>query len=196
MDRWSLFSLPVIDNCRLILSVIQIYFLHKDFIWKATVPCYLVCSLFGRFTAEAYSEPSQTSEMEFFCENSSFQPWTIFAKNSILVIRLAFECTFVVYLQKSNVSTKYRLARINPYHSITDTSFNENRIIFGSFLFTENPPLLPYHCLSTKHFWINVLPSNTAQWQVFAVFQNISLCTQCKRWIIFCDFESFRYTSC
>ena len=140
---WSLLSLPAIDNCRLILSVIQIYFLHKDFIWKATVPCYLVCSLFGRFTAEAYSEPSQTSEMEFFCENSSFQPWTIFAKNSILVIRLAFECTFVVYLQKSNVSTKYRLARINPYHSITDTSFNENHIIFGSIFIRGKPSIAP-----------------------------------------------------
>ena len=72
MNLRGLFSLPAIDSCSLILSVIQMYFLHKDFKQNCLLlgARYLACLLFGCFTAEVYSEHSQTSEMEFFCKNS------------------------------------------------------------------------------------------------------------------------------
>ena len=72
MNLRGLFSLPAIDSCSLILSVIQMYFLHKDFRQNCLLlgVRYLACLLFGGFTAEVYSEHSQPSAMEFFCKNS------------------------------------------------------------------------------------------------------------------------------
>ena len=133
MDLRGLFSFPAIDSCSLILSVIQIYFLHKDFKQKCLLlgVCYSACLLFGGFTAEVYSEHSQTSEMEFFCKNSRLlSTVNYFAENSISDVWLGFEGIYVVYFQNSHVSTKYWLARSNAYHNITNASFNENCIIF------------------------------------------------------------------
>ena len=86
MNLRGLFSLPAIDSCSLILSVIQMYFLHKDFRQNCLLlgVRYLACLLFGGFTAEVYSEHSQTSEMEFFCKNSRLlSTVNYFAENSI-----------------------------------------------------------------------------------------------------------------
>ena len=155
----GLFSLPAIDSCSLILSVIQIYFLHKDFKQKCLLlgVRYSACLLFGGFTAEAFSEPSQTSEMEFFAKIvGCFQRLTIFVKNSISDVWLGFEGIYVVYLQKSHVSTKYWSARSNTYHNITNASFNENRIIFRPCFIHGKPyiarsPLPRYKTFLNKH---------------------------------------------
>ena len=52
----------------------------------------LLMMIFSSLLSEAYSEPSQISKMEVFCENSTgFKMSNIFAKVSILDVCLVFQ---------------------------------------------------------------------------------------------------------
>ena len=66
------------------------------FIRPSDIKCFFVCLNFVLFeiipTGEVYSEPSRTSKMELFTKKfNGFFLLTIFAKNSILDVRLGFE---------------------------------------------------------------------------------------------------------